>query len=274
MMPAAPSVGLLAKGLTVLLASLSLANPVVAGALPPRSDSKSCGNGMCNAAMPNPPRRIGFMLPRAFDIIDVFGPLEVLQAVSRKTHLEMFMLGRTLDPVTTEPVSASMNQFNSSFYPTFNPTHTYADNPPIDVLVVPGGAAARSPDLGPEIEYIKKVFPSLQYLITICTGAGIAAQSGVLDGHRATTNKAAWNTMTPMGPKVKWVSPARWVEDGKVWSSSGVTAGIDLAFEFVRQKYENGSALVESISGSIEHTVITDWRDDPWSAKFGIPPSN
>ncbi|KAH6640704.1 class I glutamine amidotransferase-like protein [Chaetomium tenue] len=270
MMPTLPGVKHLAKGLTVLLASLSLANPVTAGALPPRSDSKSCGNG--NEA--DSPRRIGFLLPRAFDIIDIFGPLEVFQALSRKTHLDMFLLARTLEPVKTEPASASMNQFNSSFYPTFNPTHTFADNPPLDVLVIPGGAAARSPDLGPEIEYIKKVFPSLKYFITICTGAGIAAQSGVLDGHRATTNKAAWNTMTPMGPKVKWVSPARWVEDGKVWSSSGVTAGIDLAFEFVRQKYENGSAIVESVSGSIEHTVITDWRDDPWAAKFNVPVTN
>ena len=59
-----------------------------------------------------------------------------------------------------------------------------------------------------------------------------------------------------------------------MWSSSGVTAGIDLAFEFVRQKYENGSAIVDSVSGGIEHTVITDWRDDPWSAKFNVPVTN
>jgi transcriptional regulator GlxA family with amidase domain len=97
-----------------------------------------------------------------------------------------------------------MNRFNSSFWPSFVPTDTYADNPPIQVLLIPGGAAARSPDLGPELEYIRKVTPSLQYLITICTGAGIAAQAGVLDGHRATTNKRAWNEMIPRGPNVKW----------------------------------------------------------------------
>ncbi|KAG7285306.1 hypothetical protein NEMBOFW57_009928 [Staphylotrichum longicolle] len=167
-----------------------------------------------------------------------------------------------------------MNKFNSSFYPAVVTTHTYADNPPIDVLVIPGGAASRNPDLGPEKEYIRKLFPKLEYLITICTGAGIAAQSGVLDGHRATTNKAAWNTMVPMGPKVKWVSPARWVEDGKVWSSSGVTAGIDLAFEFIKQKYDNGSAIAESISGSVEHVIVTDWRYDPFADKFHVPPQN
>lgn len=144
------------------------------------------------------------MLPRAFSVLDVFGSLEILQALSRQTHLELFMLSRTLEPARTEPVSAAMNRFNSSFFPEVVATHTYADNPPLDVLIIPGGAAARNPDLGPETEYIRKVFPSLQYLITICTGAGIAAQAGVLDGYRATTNKAAWASITKQGPNVKW----------------------------------------------------------------------
>jgi transcriptional regulator GlxA family with amidase domain len=156
-------------------------------------------------------------------MIDVFGPLNILQGLSRQTQLDLFLLSRTLDPVTTEPVSAMMNRFNSSFFPVIVPTHTFADAPPIDVLVVPGGAAARSPDLGPELAYIQKVFPSLQYLITICTGAGIAAQSGVLDGHRATTNKAAWAQITPMGPKVKWyvlLTLCRHTQKNKVTNNS------------------------------------------------------
>jgi putative intracellular protease/amidase len=142
------------------------------------------------------------MLPRAFSVMDVFGPLELFQALSRQTYLDLVLLSRTLDPATTEP--EHMKHGNSSFFPTVNPTHTYANAPPIDVLVVPGGMGSRSPDLGPEIEYIQKVFPDLKYLITICTGSGIAAQAGVLDGHRATTNKAAWESMTAKGPNVKW----------------------------------------------------------------------
>ncbi|SPQ27683.1 b2707364-5b90-458d-a729-c6cb5d7aed9b [Thermothielavioides terrestris] len=221
------------------------------------------------------PVRYGFLLPRAFDVMDVFAPLDILQALSRQTHLELAMLGRTLEPVSTAPVSAAMNRFNSSFFPSVVPTHTYDDDPPLDVLIVPGGAAARSPDLGPELAYIRKVFPKLQYLITICTGAGIAAQSGVLDGHRATTNKAAWSTITPMGPNVKWVSPARWVEDGKVWTSSGVTAGLDLTFAFVRAKYENGTAIADAVAGTMEHVMDMDWRDDKgFGAKYNVPVQN
>jgi len=101
-----------------------------------------------------------------------------------------------------------MNPQNSSFYPTFNPTHTFdeisSSNIDLDVLIVPGGPGVRNPDLAPEIEFVKKVFPRVKYLVTICTGASIAARAGVLDGKRATTNKAAWDQVTPLGPNVKW----------------------------------------------------------------------
>ncbi|AEO61577.1 hypothetical protein MYCTH_2070906 [Thermothelomyces thermophilus ATCC 42464] len=271
MMPAIANFKLLSKSLAVLLFSLSLITSSAAGIIPPRIESQSRENG--NPSKPSP-RRFGFVLPRAFDAVDIFGPIEILQALSRQTHLELALLGRTLEPVTTEPANAAMNKFNSSFWPRIVPTHTFADSPALDVLFVPGGAAARSPDLGPEIAYVRDVFPSLRYLITICTGAGIAAQAGVLDGHRATTNKAAWDEITAMGPNVKWVSPARWVEDGKVWSSSGVASGIDLTFEFVKQKYENGTAIAQMIAGRIEHVIVSDWRDDPFADQFNVPPSN
>ncbi len=49
---------------------------------------------------------------------------------------------------------------------------------------------------------------------------------------------------------------------------------MDLTFEFVKQKYDNGTAIAESAAGSMEHTIITDWRDDPWADKFHVPPQN
>ncbi|KND92786.1 hypothetical protein TOPH_02809 [Tolypocladium ophioglossoides CBS 100239] len=59
------------------------------------------------------------------------------------------------------------------------------------------------------IDDVRKVNPSLENLITTCTGSGIAARAGVLGGKRPTTNRAAWNTITPIGPNVTWTSPTR-----------------------------------------------------------------
>ena len=84
--------------------------------------------------------------------------------------------------------------------------------------MIPGGLGTRAPGTGLDttIAFIKARYPTVKYLISVCTGAGVVARAGVLDGKCATTNKLAWATTTPWGPKVKWVAEARWVQDGNV----------------------------------------------------------
>src|SRR5438309_498904 len=64
--------------------------------------------------------------------------------------------------------------------------------------------------------------------MSVCNGASILAGAGLLDGRPATTNKAYWNESIAPGPHVKWVRHARWVDDGDIVTSSGVSAGIDM----------------------------------------------
>lgn len=76
--------------------------------------------------------------------------------------------------------------------------------------------------------FVRSRYDELQYLVSVCTGARVLAGSGVLNGKRATTNKSAWGFVTAkgIGENVSWVPSARWTTDGKVWTSSGVTAGL------------------------------------------------
>lgn len=116
--------------------------------------------------------------------------------------------------------------------PSIIATHTYADAPALDVLLVPGGSGTRA--MGKANggvtwveDFVNERYEQLDYLLSVCTGAWLLARSGILDGKRATTNKAAWNqVVSEVGSeKVNWVPTARWVVDGKIWSSSGVAAG-------------------------------------------------
>lgn len=167
-------------------------------------------------------KNIGVVLFRAFDMFDVFGPLEVLQMLAlQEQQMDLHFIAETLDPVTTEP--AAMNPFNSSFWPVVPVTNTFNDDIDLDLLLIPGGAGVRAPNLQPVDDYIKRMFPKVKVLMTVCTGSALAARTGVMDGHLATTNKKAWDSMTGWRKEVQWVSPARFVIDGKVWSSSGVS---------------------------------------------------
>ncbi|KAF5238204.1 hypothetical protein FAUST_5661 [Fusarium austroamericanum] len=214
-------------------------------------------------------RTIGVVLFQGFDMIDVFGPLDPLQLMSLGVQkLNLHLIAETLDPVTTKPVA--MNKFDSSFFPTVPPTNTFDDELDLDLLIVPGGSGARNPNLQAVTSYIAKMFPKVKILMTICTGAGVAAGSGVLDGHMATTNKNAWATMKEMGPKVNWVSPARYVIDGKIWSSSGVTSGLDLVFAFIATFW--GKEQSERLAGIAEH-VPREATDDPFSKHYNITPT-
>ncbi|KAJ2926509.1 hypothetical protein H1R20_g10579, partial [Candolleomyces eurysporus] len=79
------------------------------------------------------------------------------------------------------------------------------------------------------------------WLLTVCTGSIYLAQSGLLDGVRVASNKVALKYLVEtrgLNRKVKWVGDKRFVRDGKIWSSAGITSGLDLAAEFARVHFD------------------------------------
>lgn len=137
------------------------------------------------------PTRFGVILYPKFEVLDVFGPLEALNTFSRPPlcdgheKFSLSVISSALEPVHSMPKG---NPFNQSVVPT----HTFTDAPPLDVLLVPGGLGSDDKGTEEAVEFIKERYPTLQSLITVCTGADLAARAGVLDGKRATTNKMAW----------------------------------------------------------------------------------
>jgi putative intracellular protease/amidase len=190
-------------------------------------------------AVASPPlTSFGYILYQGFDTLDVMGPLEAFQTLGRQAAVDMIFIGETMDAVSPKPVSMTLP---GDVWQSVLPTHTYETAPKdLEVLFVPGkpsflniflcfnplthggGAWSRSPDLNTTFEYMRDTFPRLKYLVTVCTGAYVAARAGLLDGKSATTNKAAYNSLTPLQPNVNWVPHARWVVDGNIWTSSGM----------------------------------------------------
>ena len=212
------------------------------------------------------PTKFGMLLFPSFQALDVFGPLDVLNTLSwSHPELTLSMISKDLNPVST-----LAKKFNSTFAESVTPTHTFDTAPEdIEVLLVPGGVGTRSPDLQPEIAFIAKTFPNLKYLITICTGAALAVEAGVLAGEIATTNKMSfdWVTERPGGTEVEWIRQARWVEgrNGKVWTTSGISAGIDGTFAWVAKVY--GEEVAAKLAKSMEYSRRLDWQDDEFAVE-------
>ncbi|TRM63949.1 class I glutamine amidotransferase-like protein [Schizophyllum amplum] len=196
------------------------------------------------------PVNFGMVLFPSFQAFDVFGPLDALNVLSMSYPINLYLISSTLDPVSTAPRSAGMNPHNSNFSQALVPTHTFEDAPALDVLMVPGGLGTRAGDLDPTIAYIADAAGEAEYVLTVCTGSWLAARAGVLDGKNATSNKASWAGREGLGNGTNWIAHARWVEDGNVWTSSGISAGIDMTLTWMESVFGNDTAT--SIANKLE----------------------
>jgi transcriptional regulator GlxA family with amidase domain len=109
---------------------------------------------------------------------------------------------------------------------------------------------------------------SVARLVTsVCTGAAALAAAGLLEGHRATTNKAAFAWASGFGQDVEWVPQARWVHDRTRLTSSGVAAGMDMTAALVADTF--GTDAAEDAARLAELEVHTDVSWDPLARLYG-----
>jgi transcriptional regulator GlxA family with amidase domain len=193
-------------------------------------------------------RDVVIILYHDFETLDVFGPVEVLGRLPEQFNLLFYSLTGGIIrssqqvPVMTRPLS----ELKSTGY----------------ILFVPGGMSAR--DLVDDEKFIatlRSLTANAGFILTVCTGSIILSRTGILDGRNATSNKRvfAW---TRTAPAVHWIKKARWVKDGTIYTSSGVSAGTDMALGFVADLLGRSVAL--QVSQEIEYT----WNEDPGSDPF------
>jgi len=143
----------------------------------------------------NQPKNIGVLLFPGFQLLDIAGPLDVLNLLSCTHTLNLSIIATTLDPVSTE--HSQSTAVGSNFSESIVPTHTFDTAPDdLEVLIIPGGLGSRKEEnIEGVVEFVKKRYggEGLRWVLTICTGSAILAKSGVLNGRRATSNKKAFS---------------------------------------------------------------------------------
>jgi len=166
--------------------------------------------------------------------LDFTGPLQVL---SRLPGARVHIAAKSMAPVSTDAAL------------TLNPNCAFADCPPADLLVVPGGFGVDDAMNDPELmDFVKREGERADYVTSVCTGAFILGAAGLLKGKRATTHWAYHDDLARVGAIP---TKGRVVRDGNIFTGGGVTAGIDFAFALAAEIA--GDRVAKSIQLGLEY---------------------
>ena len=200
-------------------------------------------------------KTVGVLLFPEFELLDVFGPLEAFGQA--KEWFRIVTVAERPGPVA------------SAQGPRAVADHGFADCPRLDIVLVPGGMGTRREVNNPEIiDWVARQARGAETMTSVCTGAALLARAGVLDGRRATSNKRSFGWVTEQGPKVDWVRQARWVDDGNIITSSGVSAGIDMALHLIGRIA--GPTARDEIATRMEYEWQHDANHDPFAKVWGL----
>lgn len=203
-------------------------------------------------------RRVAVVLFDGFTVLDAYGPIQAFASCrrnlpdgTRQRFFEIFTLADRPGAV------------RSGDGPATTVDHTVADAPTWDILVVPGGFGTRRfVNDEPFLAWLNAAAERSAITTTVCTGAALLARTGRLDGRPATSNKISWQWVVQQGPNVRWQRHARWVDDGNVLTSSGVSAGIDMTLGLIARLHGRDMAI--AAAKNMEYI----WNEDAWNDPF------
>ncbi len=200
-------------------------------------------------------RTIGALLFPGFETLDLFGPVQ--------------MFGSVKDAFSFSMVAEHSETVPSRHGQSIGVDHTFDENQGYDLLLVPGGPGTWDQIDNPRLlKWIARASQKAEVVMSVCTGAAFLANAGLLRGKLATTNKMNFDWVTQFGDDISWQGRTRWVEDGKLFTSSGVTAGMDMSLAVIEVLLG-----VDAADGAAIHSEYVRQRDpenDPFALHFGV----
>ena len=196
-------------------------------------------------------RTLGAVLYADFELLDLYGPLEMFGSL--KEEFKILTIAQNTGAVASVQGPATVAEFS------------FATAPPLDLLLVPGGIGTLAElDNQTFLDFLRERAAAAEMVMSVCSGSALLAKAGLLDGKRATSNKMFFDLARNQSAAVDWVEQARWVVDGKFATSSGVSAGTDMALALIEQLVSSEAA--ERIAIFSEYQWHRDSSKDPFAA--------
>lgn len=207
--------------------------------------------------------RVGILLFPDVEVLDFAGPFEVFSVAARIAP----KLRGTRPPFAVTTIAAAPGPVVARHGLRVMPDHDFADAPPIDILVVPGGVVAQPLGDPATLAWIEAAAARARLVASVCTGAFLLARVGLLDGRAATTHWEDIADLRAMFPAVRVVEDAPFVDQGRVVTSAGISAGIAMSLHIVGRI--GGEALAISTARQMQY----DWSP-VMSGPVDAPPAS
>lgn len=199
-------------------------------------------------------RTVGIYLYDQVEVLDFAGPFEVFTTASRVAQRQQ---ADATQPFRVVTIARQSGPVTARAGLSVLPTHTLADHPPLDVLIVPGGDERAERGQADLIAWLHTQAARIELLASVCTGAFLLAGTGLLDGRTVTTH---WEDVTELAdafPKLSVVDTGRWIDDGHILTSAGMSAGIDMSLHLVARLAGNKLAMATA------RQMDYHWQDSP-----------
>ena len=178
-------------------------------------------------------RTVAILLFNEIEVLDFAGPFEVFGVAGRHTDPKPF---RVFTVAERGPVYARNGL-------SLNPTYLFNDHPKADLIVVPGGGGThadgtpygsrREMDNPAVLNWIRRTAAGAELVLSVCTGSLLLAQAGLLENLAATTHYSALDGLAQVSPTTTVLPSARYVDNGRIITSAGISAGIDMSLYVV-----------------------------------------
>ncbi|MEM9363056.1 MAG: DJ-1/PfpI family protein [Bacteroidota bacterium] len=198
-----------------------------------------------SAGVASKKRTVGILIFEDVEVLDFAGPFEVFSVSSQLFDHRFFdvkIIAKTKDPVI------AVNGLS------VNPHYSFNNAPELDILIIPGGYGARAVVRDKEtLKWIEKVIPKTELTMSVCTGAILLAKLGLLDNKTYCTHHTLYSFVQGLAPTAKPKKSKRFIQSNKkLYTSAGISAGIDLSFHIVEKLH--GKDVAKNTAMYMEYT--------------------
>lgn len=195
-------------------------------------------------------KRVGIFLFDDVEVLDFAGPFEVFAvAAVRRGQTDAFI------PFQVTTFSESGRMITARNGLKVIPDYSFDSTPKYDILVIPGGMGTRREiDNVRVIDWIREQMEQVQLMTSVCTGAFLLAKAGLLDGKEATTHWASIERMIKTFPAVTVLENVKFIDQGSIISSAGISAGINMSFHVIQRLL--GTEIAKETARHMEYDII------------------